>query len=133
MLKGLKKKFCSLLSVAVMLPFFTLFFLCSSEAGEKAEVKDIRFWSSQGYTRVVIELSHPVEFAQKRLSGPDRLYFDLKDARIAKEIKAKLPVGDGILKSVRAGQFDAGTVRIVLDLETMEDFSAYISDDPVRG
>jgi len=43
-----------------------------------------------------------------------------------------LPVGDGILKSVRAGQFDTGTVRIVLDLEAMEDFSAYILDDPTK-
>ena len=103
-----------------------------SEASDKAEVKNINYWSSEGYTRVVVELSRSVEFISRRLSNPDRLYFDLKNTKITKEIKTKLSVGDGILKLVRAGQFDPGTVRIVLDLETMEDFSAYILDDPTK-
>lgn len=102
------------------------------EASEKAEVKDIHFWSSQGYTRVIVDLSRPVEFTKRRLSGPDRLFFDLKDARMVKEIQNRLPVGDGILKAVRAGQYDTDTVRIVLDLETMEDFNAFVLDDPAK-
>jgi N-acetylmuramoyl-L-alanine amidase len=69
---------------------------------------------------------------QRRLSGPDRIYFDLRNTRIPREIQNSLPVGDGILRSVRAGQYDAATVRIVLDLETMDDFSAYILDDPTK-
>jgi len=126
------KTLCHRLPVAIFFFLIILRFPCFSEAAEKAVVKDIHSWSSQGYTRVVIELSHPVEFTQRRLSDPDRLYFDLRDARVLKEIKTKLPIGDGILKSVRAGQFDAATVRIVLDLEMMEDYSAYILDDPTK-
>ena len=102
------------------------------DAADKAEIRNIRYWSSQGYTRVIIDLSQPVEFTGKRLSSPDRLYFDLKNSTIPKEIQSTLPVGDGILKSVRAGQFDAATVRIVLDLETMDDFNAYTLDDPAK-
>lgn len=101
-------------------------------ASEKAEIREIRYWSSSGYTRVVIELSRPVEFSKKRLTGPDRLYFDLKNAMIPREIQNRLPVGDGILRSIRAGQYDPDTVRIVLDLETMEDFGAFILDDPAK-
>ncbi|MGD1076274.1 MAG: N-acetylmuramoyl-L-alanine amidase [Thermodesulfovibrionales bacterium] len=103
-----------------------------SEAANRVEVRNIHYWSSQGYTRVVVELSRPVEFTKKRLSNPDRLYFDLKNAQIAKEIKTTLSVGDGILRLVRAGQFDPETVRVVLDLENMENFSAYILDDPTK-
>lgn len=121
-----------LLVAAVLFSFFAVLFSNSSGAEDRAEVKNIRYWSSHGYTRVVVDLSHPVEFSKKRLSNPDRLYFDLKNSRIVKEIQNNLPVGDGILKSVRAGQFDSATVRIVLDLETMEDFSAYILDDPTK-
>lgn len=118
--------------------FFTLvfcfcllcFFLFSVGAADMADVKNIRYWSSQGYTRVIVDLSRPVEFTQNRLSNPDRLYFDLKNARIAKEIKTKLPIGDGILKLVRAGQNDADTVRVVLDLETIENYKAVYLDDP---
>ncbi|HAM53381.1 MAG TPA: N-acetylmuramoyl-L-alanine amidase [Nitrospiraceae bacterium] len=126
-------KKCSLIFIALVLlwvPISPVVHL--SEATDKAEVKNIQYWSSQGYTRVVVELSRPVQFTNKRLSNPDRLYFDLKNTKITKEIKTKLSVGDGILKLVRAGQFDPQTVRIVLDLETMEDFSAYILDDPTK-
>jgi len=112
---------------ALILP---LFLLSAAQATEVATVKNIRYWSSQGYTRVVIDLSSPVEFAKNRLSNPDRLYFDLKNAKIAKEINTKLPVGDGILKTVRAGQYDSATVRVVLDLERMEKFEALYLDDP---
>jgi N-acetylmuramoyl-L-alanine amidase len=102
------------------------------KAADRAEIRNIRYWSSHGYTRVIIDLSKPVEFTRKRLSNPDRLYFDLRNSTIPKEIQNKLPVGDGILKSVRAGQFSFDTVRIVLDLETMDDFNAYILDDPTK-
>ena len=110
-----------------------LFFLAtSSAASEKIDVKGIRYWSSPGYTRVVIDLSSPADFSTNRLSNPDRVYFDLKNSRLKKEIKTALPVGDGLLKAVRAGQFDAQTVRVVLDLEKIKDFHCFILDDPTR-
>ncbi len=99
---------------------------------EPVEVKDVRQSSSKGYTRIVIDLTGPVEFSSKRLSYPDRLYFDLKNAKIANEINTAFPVGDGILKTVRAGQFDQDTVRVVLDLEEVRDFKTLMLDDPAR-
>ncbi|MBI5187672.1 MAG: N-acetylmuramoyl-L-alanine amidase [Nitrospirae bacterium] len=51
---------------------------------------------------------------------------------ITKEIKTSLPVGDGILKTVRAGQFKPDIVRVVLDLEKIVDFSAFVLDNPAR-
>jgi len=98
----------------------------------KIEVKGIRYWSTSDYTRVVIDLSGTVEFSKNRISNPDRLYFDLMDTTIAREIKTSLPVGDGILKTVRAGQFKHDIVRVVLDLEEIADFNAFVLDDPAR-
>ncbi|MEW6215442.1 MAG: N-acetylmuramoyl-L-alanine amidase [Nitrospirota bacterium] len=98
----------------------------------KIDVMGIRYWSSHDYTRVVIDLSSPVEFSKNRISNPDRLYFDLKNTTITKEIKTSLPVGDGILKMVRAGQFNPDTVRVVLDLEEIADFNAFVLDSPAR-
>lgn len=111
---------------------FYLIGLPHGEATDRALVKDIRYWSSSGQTRVVIYLSQPVEFTKSRLSNPDRLFFDLSNSKISKEIKNSLPVGDGILKLVRAGQYNKDTVRVVLDLETMEDFNVFTLDDPSR-
>lgn len=98
----------------------------------KIELQNIRYWSTPDYTRVVIDLSEPVEFSKNRILNPDRLYFDLMNTMIAKEVKTILPVGDGILKVVRAGQFKTDTVRVVLDLEEIADFNAFVLENPAR-
>jgi len=118
----------SFLSVFLSVVLFSQYL----SAEERAQVRDIRYWSSEGYTRVIVDLSRPVDFTQRRLSNPDRIYFDLRNTRISKDIQNSLSVGDGILRSVRAGQYDQATVRIVLDLDTMDDFSAYVLDDPTK-
>lgn len=104
----------------------------ASHALDKAIVKDIRYWSSPAQTRVVVDLSKPVDYKANRLSKPDRLYFDLSGALIPSEIKKNLPVEDGILRSIRAGQFNNETVRVVLDLEKMENYNVFFFDDPAR-
>ncbi len=112
-----------------------LSFICASSfssASASVQVKDIRYLSSPDYTRVVIDLTGAVEFSKNRLSNPDRVYFDLKNASIAKEIKTSLPVGDGIVKTVRASQFKGDTVRIVFDIEEISDFKSFVIDDPAR-
>jgi N-acetylmuramoyl-L-alanine amidase len=112
-----------------------LSFICASafsSASASVQVKDIRYMSSPDYTRVVIDLTGAVEFSKNRLSNPDRVYFDLKNASIAKEIKTSLPVGDGIVKTVRASQFKGDTVRIVFDIEEISDFKSFVIDDPAR-
>jgi N-acetylmuramoyl-L-alanine amidase len=97
-----------------------------------SSVKDIRFWSSENYTRVVVDLGRSVEFSKNRLSNPDRLYFDLRDTVISKEINTSIPIGDGILKSVRASQFNKMTVRVVLDLDEISEYQTFVFDDPAR-
>jgi N-acetylmuramoyl-L-alanine amidase len=128
-----KKTFGNAALCGSSLIFFILFFLPSlSPAEKKVDVTDVSYWSYPDSTRVVITLSDNAEFTRKRLSNPDRLYFDIKDSRIKKEIKTVLPVANGMLKAVRAGQFNEGTVRIVLDLEKMNDYKVASIEDPVR-
>ena len=122
---GSKNILCYLGFFLVILPPFF------AEASS-IEVKDIRSWSSENYTRVVVDLTNTVEFSKNRLSNPDRLYFDVKDAHISKEINTSIPVGDGILKTVRASQFNKTTVRVVLDLDEISDYQTFIFDDPAR-
>ncbi len=49
-----------------------------------------------------------------------------------KEVKSTLPVGNGMLRSVRAGQFNDSTVRVVLDLEKVKDYKVMDMEDPAR-
>lgn len=101
-------------------------------ASDKTIVKNIRYWSSSDYTRVVIDLTEPVEFSKNRLSNPDRLYFDLLNTSIPEEIKTSFPVGDGIVKTIRAGQFNNNTVRVVFDIEEILYFKSFVIDNPAR-
>lgn len=112
--------------------FLTHFFSLPAFASNPVDVTDIRYWSFPDYTRVVISLTDQVEYSKKRLSNPDRLYFDLKNSRINTEIKKNISVSTEMLKSVRASQFDAGTVRVVLDLEKITDYKIITLEDPVR-
>jgi N-acetylmuramoyl-L-alanine amidase len=103
-----------------------------SEASGHVEIENIRYWSSPDYTRVVIDLSGSIEFSQKRISGPDRLYFDLANTDIVKNLRTTIPIGDGILKAIRVGKFKENTTRVVLDLEEFKDFNVFVLDNPVR-
>jgi N-acetylmuramoyl-L-alanine amidase len=49
-----------------------------------------------------------------------------------KEIKTNLTVGDGVLKTVRASQYNSGTVRVVLDIEKLSDFKSVMTNNPAR-
>ncbi len=125
---------CIMMHRASCILLFFLIILSPAISGseDRIEVLDLKHWTSKGYTRVVVDLSAPVEFSKNRIANPDRLYFDLKNSRISKEIKTTLPVGDGILKTVRAGQFNQDTVRVVLDLEEIKEFKVFILDDPAK-
>jgi N-acetylmuramoyl-L-alanine amidase len=114
---------------------FSCLFLLSpsfSPAESRVDVTDVSYWSYPDYTRVVIALSESAEFMKKSLSDPDRLYFDIKGSRIRKEIKTNLPVGNGMLKSVRAAQFNEDTVRVVLDLAKITDYKVVSIEDPAQ-
>jgi N-acetylmuramoyl-L-alanine amidase len=101
-------------------------------------VKDIRYWSTRNYTRVVIDLegSTPYKFhllkADPTLKKPQRLYIDLKHAVIASEIDKQFTIDDGLLQRVRAGQNTKDTVRVVLDIESISSHKVFRLHDPFR-
>jgi N-acetylmuramoyl-L-alanine amidase len=103
-----------------------------SSSSDRVGVDDIRYWSYPGYTRVVIGLTDTPQFSKKRLANPDRLYFDIKSSRLRKELQRSISVENGMLRTVRAAQFDHSTVRIVLDLDHMTSYKVLTLEDPIR-
>jgi N-acetylmuramoyl-L-alanine amidase len=83
-------------------------------------LKDVRFWSQGEVTRVALELSEMPEFHEKRLSQPDRVFFDFLDtkARIEGRVAATIAVNDAQLRQIRVGESRRGVTRMVLDLAT---------------
>lgn len=78
-------------------------------------VENIRLWSENGKTRVVLDLNKPVSHNIFTLRGPDRLVVDLKDGRLAKSL-ANLPGGTGSVRAIRSAVRANGQLRVVLDL-----------------
>lgn len=98
-----------------------------------AKVTAIRTWNADDYTRVVIDLDGAVKYESARIKNPDRIYFDLYTAHLAKSLTQKeMPVQNGFLKAVRVAQNKDGVVRLVLDVQSIEGYSAFMLPDPYR-
>lgn len=116
---------------AFIVPLLWLLLVSYTEAGERVTVKNIRYSSHKGYTRVVLNLTSPVEFTSHRLSNPNRIYFNLNNAILTRRMPS-IPVNDNVLFSIRMAQFDKDTVRVVLDLKKDGRFYAFALKDPHR-
>ncbi len=92
-------------------------FFCTitTQAVAGVTVENIRVWAENDKTRVVLDLSSPVDHSIFTLRGPDRLVVDLKNGRLAQTLK-RLPAGVGAVRSIRSGVRADGELRVVLDL-----------------
>jgi N-acetylmuramoyl-L-alanine amidase len=90
------------------------------------DVVEVRHWSYPEYTRVVVELTRPVETEVRRLPADpragrsERLYLDLDGVWVGRDHAEGIPVGDRLLRGVRLGQNTLRRTRVVLDLERYE-------------
>ena len=103
-------------------------------SGRLAQVRGIRHWSTPTYTRVAIDLGDDVTFEAARVPHPDRIYFDLHGTRLAQELVGKSfsVTDDGFLKKIRAAQFSDNMTRVVLDVNDVSEYSAFLLPNPYR-
>ncbi|HMH12811.1 MAG TPA: N-acetylmuramoyl-L-alanine amidase [Edaphobacter sp.] len=99
-----------------------------------AQVTGIRHWSTPNYTRVAIDLGDDVTYEAARVPNPDRIYFDLHGTRLAQELVGKnfAVTDDGFLKKIRAAQFSNDMTRVVLDVNDVTEYSAFLLPNPYR-
>jgi N-acetylmuramoyl-L-alanine amidase len=109
-----------------------------SSAGKLTAVKNIRYWSTPTYTRVVIDLDGQVEYTfnllerDMDLNKPRRLYLDLENTYVGSGIETTIPIKDGLLQMARAAQYNKETVRVVLDIDNIKDYKIFRLHDPFR-
>jgi N-acetylmuramoyl-L-alanine amidase len=102
-------------------------------SGHLPRVTGIRHWSTPDYTRVAIDLESDVKFDSSRISHPDRIFFDLRDTKLASTLVGKtFEVDDGFLKKIRVAQFKPGRTRVVLEVDDLADYDAFLLPDPYR-
>ena len=89
-------------------------------------VMSARIGEHDDRTRLVIELSDPVNLRAFALANPDRVVIDMPEVSWRLGAPPR-PTGFGVVKSYRYGQFRAGNSRMVIDLNS----SASVSDSLV--
>lgn len=101
--------------------FFCCAMLCASAPLLAANViTAARVWPAQDYTRLAFEASEPFKYQLLVLKNPDRLVIDIEDAQLNNVLKSladKILSSDPYIIQVRAGQFKANVVRVVVDLK----------------
>lgn len=104
-----------------------------------ALVTGIRCWTSDEYTRVVVDVARPVPYEVGALPAdpgrglPPRVFVDIAGADVRGEILRKpLEVDNGLLRVVRAGRFRRGVVRVVAVLERESGYRVFEMEDPYR-
>jgi N-acetylmuramoyl-L-alanine amidase len=96
-------------------------------------VTGVRHWSTPDYTRVAIDVEKEIKFGSQRISNPDRIFFDLRDTKLASTLVGKtFDVDDGFLKTIRVAEFQPGRTRIVLEVDDLASYDAFLLPDPYR-
>jgi N-acetylmuramoyl-L-alanine amidase len=101
--------------------------------GGLPRVTGIRHWSTPDYTRVAIDVESEVKFSSQRIATPARIFFDLSGTKLASTLVGKsFDVDDGFLKKVRVAQFAPGRTRVVLEVDNLSDYDAFLLPNPYR-
>ena len=92
--------------------------LSAQSARPTNTVSAVRHWSLSDVTRIAVEVSGEFEIRTDRLHNPERIYFDILNARPRIESKRvySLAVEDKLVEKVRVAETTPGVTRIVLDL-----------------
>jgi N-acetylmuramoyl-L-alanine amidase len=105
----------------------------SSQRKAYARLTGIRHWSTPDYTRVAIDVEQDVTFDSQRIDHPARVFFDLHDTRLASTLVGKsFDVDDGFLKRIRVAQATPNRTRVVLEVDDLSDYNAFLLPNPPR-
>lgn len=110
----------------------------ADEIESRSVLQSVTYVSAADYTRIVISLSEKVRHklfsvpADPSKNLPARLVVDFAPARKGPRAPLALAIQDGLLKQVRTGQFSLTTARVVLDIESINDYKTFSLQEPYR-
>jgi N-acetylmuramoyl-L-alanine amidase len=98
-----------------------------------AQIREIKRTPLPDGVRVTIELDAESLYRSERLDNPRRVFFDLKGARALPPLQdATLRFTDDIVREIRLGRHPQNTTRVVMDLESVENYSVFTLYNPFR-
>lgn len=78
-------------------------------------VRGVRVWTAPDNTRLVFDVSGPVEHTLFLLKDPARLVIDIKDTRLADSLSG-FDLHNSLIKDMRSAERNGHDLRVVLDL-----------------
>lgn len=102
-----------------------------------ASVSQIRHWSTDNFTRVVIHVDEETPFKsmflkEDRANGkPPRLLVDIYGTKVNKNLYVE-PITKGLLEEIRFARNTSDQVRVVLYIKSFEDYKVFALKDPFR-
>jgi N-acetylmuramoyl-L-alanine amidase len=109
-----------------------------ASARNLASVEGLRFWTNPRYTRVVIDADKDTVFSYHELredpttGKPQRIYIDVHNSRLGRNLQKVVPINDNLLSDARAGQYTADKVRVVVDIKSFKTYKIFSLKNPFR-
>lgn len=91
----------------------------NANAAEPLTISAVRYWSLADLTRIAVVTNGPFTYKTDRLTNPQRIFFDLHDARpdFVKKGQHIIAVNDTRVRQIRVAETQPSVTRIVVDLE----------------
>lgn len=87
----------------------------AAEALAASDVRSVRLWRAPDNTRLVFDLSGPVQHSVFTLAAPDRIVIDVTGAKLATSLD-QLSLANTPITGVRSAQRSGEELRVVIDL-----------------
>jgi N-acetylmuramoyl-L-alanine amidase len=94
--------------------------LLGASVAWSVEVKDVRLWRAPDHTRIVFDLSGPVDHTLMVLQNPTRIVLDVANTQL-KATLDDLELDETPVKSIRSGVREGDDLRVVLDMSEVVD------------
>jgi N-acetylmuramoyl-L-alanine amidase len=94
--------------------------LGAAQLARGATLLAVRIWPAPDYSRVTLESDAPLQTKQTFIASPPRLAVDIEGLVLnaaLRELVGKVQASDPNIAGIRVGQFNANTVRLVIDLK----------------
>src|SRR3972149_6318869 len=88
-------------------------FLLQPYAVLGAMITDIRFWSAPDHTRIVLDLTEPIQYESSSQENPPQFHLELKGVSLYK-IKREMEVKDPFLTKISLTELGKDKVKLIL-------------------
>lgn len=97
-----------------------LFSLLMTSLVEAATIEGVRVWRAPDHTRIVLDLSGPVNHVVAPLTNPERLVLDISGVKLQADL-SQLPLSNTPVAQIRTSAHNDTDLRMVFDLKAKVD------------